>query len=128
MAVTRLTLFDGGGVPSNKGLVPVSSTDFGLRAVVDGHYTFLMSAMAAAIKAAARLDAVADDFASAMLALGRERMDRALEAIEIMGDAVDHDFERLVVFVTANFTTIHSDPFWLRFRSAGKYGSPGESA
>lgn len=52
----------------------------------------------------ARFKSMPDDAAAAMSALRRQFMDGAFEAIEIMGDAVDHHFQRLVVFIAAAFT------------------------
>jgi hypothetical protein len=45
-----------------------------------------------------------DDFATAMVALRGQGMNRALKTIEVMRDAVLDDFQRLIVIVSANFT------------------------
>ena len=55
-----------------------------------------------------RFDAVADDTAVAMRANRRQRMNRALEAIERVTLSAHDDFKRLVVFVLANFTSRHT--------------------
>jgi hypothetical protein len=53
-------------------------------------------------------NAVSHDPALAMRANRRQRMDRALEAIEgVMLPANDH-FKRLVIFVFANFACSHT--------------------
>ncbi|HTO03739.1 MAG TPA: hypothetical protein VL069_08555 [Opitutus sp.] len=66
--------------------------------------------------------AVSDDADAAVLAGGRERVDRAFETIEHMRDVVPTDFETLVVIVSANFTGRHNrslvDGGTLDFRSA----------
>src|SRR5438132_9889070 len=54
---------------------------------------------------------MADDFASAMLTFRSQVMNSALEAIEVMGNAVHHNFERLVILVPAHFTSIHKPSF-----------------
>jgi hypothetical protein len=53
------------------------------------------------------LDAVSDDPAIAMLAYGRDRLNRAFEAIEGMPDAGRNQFESFVVIVAANFALCH---------------------
>src|SRR5262249_45221205 len=53
-----------------------------------------------------RLHAVADDPAAAVVAARGEGVDRALEAVERVGGAVDH-LERLVVVVAADFAARH---------------------
>jgi hypothetical protein len=45
-------------------------------------YSRLVRAMSAAVKCITAFDAMSDDFAAAMRALGSECMDRALEAVE----------------------------------------------
>lgn len=70
----------------------------------------MMRATGAAEKLAAGFNAVTDDFAAAMFATRREQMNGAFEAIEIVRDAVDQNFQRLVVFVSADFT-FHEFPF-----------------
>jgi hypothetical protein len=59
--------------------------------------------MCAAEHRAAGFVAVTDDPAPAMRAAWGKRVNSALETIEIMGDSVGYDFERLIVFVAANF-------------------------
>jgi hypothetical protein len=59
--------------------------------------------MRATEKRAASLDPVADDPAPAVIALGRQHVNGAFEAIEIMRDAVHHDLDGFVIFVAATF-------------------------
>jgi len=70
--------------------------------------TFVMSAMRAAEKAVGGFDSVPDDFATAMFALWSQGMNRTFEAIEIMGYPRYYDFQRFIVLVTANFTSMHN--------------------
>jgi hypothetical protein len=65
----------------------------------------LLGAMRAAEKRPARFHAVADNSAAAMRAFWSQGVNRAFETIEIMRDAVVHDFNGLVVLVPANFTS-----------------------
>src|SRR2546421_11812419 len=84
---------------------------FNSSAVLKGRDAFFMRAMCETENGAARFDTMANHFAAAMFAFGSERVDRAFEAIEIMGHAVDDNFERLVVIVFANFTLGHNQSF-----------------
>jgi len=54
------------------------------------------------------LDAVTDHLAAAVLTDRRHRMDGALKAIEDVLAASRRHGDRLVIFVTANFTSGHS--------------------
>src|SRR5437867_10694568 len=63
--------------------------------------------MGAAVKAAAGLDTVADDFAAAMFAFRGQRVNGAFEAIEIVGDARDDHFDWFIVFISTDFTAVH---------------------
>ena len=74
---------------------------------MDRSNAFFVGAMSAAIEAAPCFDAVPNDFASAMFALGRQCVYGAFEAVEVMRDPVYQDFNRLVVFIAATFTTVH---------------------
>src|SRR2546421_82194 len=76
-----------------------------------GRDAFFVGAMGATIDIAARFHAMADDFASAMLTFRSQIMNGALEAIKVMGNAVHNDFERLIVLVAADFTSIHKPSF-----------------
>src|SRR5262249_19523677 len=76
-------------------------------AVVHGGNALLVGTMSAAEETAAGFHAVADNLAAAMFTLGRERMNRAFEAIEITRDSGHHDFQRFVVFVAADFASVH---------------------
>ncbi len=64
----------------------------------------MVGAVSAAIKCSAHFNAVTNDLAIAMIASGCQGMDRAFKAIEVMRDAVDYNFQRLVIFIPANFT------------------------
>ena len=68
---------------------------------------FLLGAMDAAEDGAVVLDPMPDDAAAAMRAGGRERLDRAFEAVEDHGAAAHGDLEALVVVVAALFTSRH---------------------
>src|SRR5262249_23260702 len=61
----------------------------------------------AAEDASVRFDAVADDPTSAVAAHGRERVDRALEAVEDVRASARHDLEGLVVLVVAHLAFGH---------------------
>jgi hypothetical protein len=68
----------------------------------------LPSAIRTTIKRAIRFDTVPDDLAATVVADGREFVDRTLEAVERMTRTGSDDFERQVIFVTANFTFRHA--------------------
>ena len=53
-------------------------------------------------------NAVSDDPAVAMRANGRQRVDRALEAVEGVVFAVNDHFKRLVIFIFTNFACSHT--------------------
>jgi hypothetical protein len=63
--------------------------------------------MSAAVKRVVALDSMSDDFAPAMRALGSQRMDRALEAVERMRPASEFDLERFIIFVPTSFASSH---------------------
>src|SRR5690348_553799 len=68
----------------------------------------MLRAMRAAVHhAAAGLDAVADDLAAAVIAHRRDRMNRALEAVERPRPAVRGNLEGLVVVVAAHVALRH---------------------
>src|ERR1043166_3206467 len=75
-----------------------------------GFDTFFVSTVRATKKAAAGLNPVADDLAAAMLAFRRQGVNRAFETIEIMRDSRHHNLQRLVIFISANFASIHITP------------------
>ena len=77
---------------------------------MNGRHSLLVRAMSAAIKVSRSFNAMTYNSAAAMLAFRRERMNSAFEAIEIMGDAVNHDFQRLVVLIAAYFALSHRLP------------------
>jgi hypothetical protein len=91
---------------------------------MDGGDAFLVRAMGATIKISPCLDSVADDRAATMLTFRRKCVDRALETIEIMRDAVSHDLNRLVVFVPTNFTWIHNFFLHIYGRRSGAPNGP----
>ena len=64
--------------------------------------------MDAAEDLSVRFDAVADDTAVAVGTNRRQRMDRALEAIEDVTLSAHDHFKRLVIFVLANFACRHT--------------------
>ena len=64
--------------------------------------------MDAAENLSVRFDAVSDDPAVAMRTNWRQRVDRTLEAVESVMLAANDYFERLVIFVFANFTCSHT--------------------
>src|SRR6266850_2305628 len=67
--------------------------------IMDGGNTLLMSAVRATVNVAAGFGSMANDLAAAMLAFGRQIVDRAFKAIVVMGDAIHHDFQGLVIFI-----------------------------
>src|SRR5215216_3471218 len=73
-------------------------------------------AVSAAVKRAVRLDAVPDHLDAAILAIGREGMYRALEAIESVRVSTGHTYLKgLVVVIAADFTLGHSSTPFRRF-------------
>ena len=61
----------------------------------------------AAIKRALRLDPMPDDLAAAVVAHGREFVNRALEAVEGVMRARRNHFKRQIIVVAANLTFSH---------------------
>src|SRR5918995_375991 len=70
----------------------------------------LPRAVSTAVEAALDLDAVAHDLAAAVLAHGRQPMNCAFEAIEDVMLPSGHDFEGLVVLVSAYLALTHGEP------------------
>src|SRR5262249_29457899 len=66
-------------------------------------------AMLAAEESAFLFEPMADDVDAAVLAGRRQRVDRALEAVEGVGRAVHAHLEGLVVVVAAGFASGHGD-------------------
>ena len=86
---------------------------------------FMLGAMYAAEDGVAVLNTVADDAAAAMRAGGRERLDRAFEAVEDHGAAAHGDLEALVVVVAALRASAHSSPpQCLEMAFASAWGAP----
>lgn len=83
-----------------------------------------LGAMVAAIHLAAGFHTVADDVAITVVALRRERVDRAFETVERMALTVSDDLKRLVVIVPANFTPHHGSLSFARVRDGPKNGPP----
>ena len=65
-------------------------------------------AIDAAINFSVLLDPVSDHAAVAVRTMRRQRVDRALEAVEGVMLTFDHNLKRLVVFVLANFACSHT--------------------
>src|SRR5438552_5995027 len=63
--------------------------------------------MGAAVKAAAGLNTVADDFAAAMFAFWGQRVNGAFETVKVVRDACDDHFDWFIVFISTNFTAVH---------------------
>ena len=70
----------------------------------------MVRAIGATIKAAMSFNAMADDFAAAMLAFRRQRVNRAFKTVKIVRDAILDDLERLIVIVFADFTLHKRSP------------------
>jgi len=75
--------------------------------VMDGRYAFFVGTMSTAIKISTRFNSMADDLAATVLALRRQHLDGAFKAIEVMRNAIYDYFQRLIIFVAANFTSAH---------------------
>src|SRR5687767_2593311 len=87
-----------------------SSASSGVFLVVDDALGPLgVRAVRAAVEGVVRLDAVADDLAAAVGADGRQLVDRALEAVERVGDSGGHDLKRHVIVVAAHFALGHGE-------------------
>src|SRR5512134_121090 len=92
-----------------------------LGTVLEAFFAGVAGAVRAAVHLSAGLDAVADDAALAVRAGRRERLYRALEAVERMRGAGEGDVHRLVVIVAAGLTAGHGlSPF--RRRGAASSG------
>jgi hypothetical protein len=72
--------------------------------VVHCSHAFLMRAVSTTIKIAASFHTMADYFARTVLAFGSERVNSAFETIKVARDAIVKDFQRLIVFISTNFT------------------------
>src|SRR4051812_11158262 len=55
-----------------------------------------------------RLHSMADNLARAMLAVRRQRLNGAFEAVKVSGNPVHENLQRFIVFVPANFTFVHA--------------------
>src|SRR5438067_13186722 len=82
------------------------------------HDTFFAGAVRATKEIAARLYAVANDSTPAVATLRGQAMNSAFETIIIMGNAIDDDLDQFVIFVSADFASVHnSSPFRVSCRS-----------
>ncbi len=79
-------------------------------AIVDAAHAALTGAIGAAVHPAVRLDAMADDAASAMEALRSELVDRAFEAIEGVAAFPEQNLKALVVIIPTDVTLGHLFP------------------
>jgi hypothetical protein len=87
-----------------------------------------MRAMGAAEIRSVGFDTVANDRYAAMLALRRERFDRAFKTVKRMRLPVKSDLQRLVVIISANFAFWHNkNPFLLTLIVNGGTGTVGEN-
>ena len=68
----------------------------------------MLGTMGATKHRSARFVSVADDAATAMGTPRSERVDGAFETIEIVGNAIGHDFQWFVVLVAAHFARLQS--------------------
>jgi hypothetical protein len=64
-------------------------------------------AVVAAVHLTVGFDAVADDVAIAVVAFGRQRVDRALETVKRVTYTIGDDLERFLVVVAADFAACH---------------------
>ena len=72
--------------------------------VVHCSHAFLVRAVSTTIKIAAGFHTMADYFAPTVLAFGSECVNGAFETIKVARDAIVKDFQRLIVFISTNFT------------------------
>jgi hypothetical protein len=86
-----------------------SGAHFGepLSPIMHSHHTFFVRTMSAAVVTSTGLDAVANDLAATVLAFGSQRVDCALEAIEIMRNAGHYNLNRFVILISTHFTFFH---------------------
>src|SRR5581483_9519835 len=95
-------------------------------AVAGGLHARAMGAVRTAEERAIRLHAMTDDPTSAVVAGGRERVDRALEAVEHVPLALGDDLNRLVVVVPAHLAFGHDcSPLRLPMRVYARRHGPG---
>src|SRR5262249_55581694 len=79
-------------------------------AIAQAGYANGLGAVLAAKEGAVPLESVADDADAAVLAGRRQRVDRAFETVEGVGGTVHADLKRLVVVVSAGFTSRNDNP------------------
>jgi hypothetical protein len=68
-------------------------------------FTASFRAVDTTIRPASSLDTVANDLAAAVVANGRERVDRAFETVERVTLSLGNNFERRIVVVAADLAT-----------------------
>lgn len=85
-------------------MVWIAQEDRGLVAIPETTHAGMLRAVSATKDHAVCFHAMADHATTTVVALRRERMNRALEAIERVRSSVGDDFESLVVIVSTNFT------------------------
>jgi hypothetical protein len=78
-----------------------------LRAIRNSADTGFHRAMRAAEDFAVAFDAMSDDPAAAVVALGRQGVNRTFEAVKRMRFTRHHHFEAFVVVISTNFTLCH---------------------
>src|SRR6267142_3706255 len=87
--------------------------------VVHCSHAFLVRAVSTTIKIAAGFHTMADYFAPTVLAFGSECVNGAFETIKVARDAIVKDFQRLIVFISTNFT-LHKTFSCYVFRIPGR--------
>jgi hypothetical protein len=84
--------------------LPTAGGTNGLCPVVHCGHTFLVRTVGTTINVAASFHAMPDYLAATVFALGSERVNGAFEAIKVARDAMVDYFQRLIVFISTNFT------------------------
>ncbi len=77
---------------------------------MQGRHSLFVGAVRTAVVTRSRFGAVSNDFAAAVVAFGSQGVDRTFEAVEIMRDARNHNFQGLIVLVAAYLTSMHKSP------------------
>jgi hypothetical protein len=89
--------------------IDVDGAYYRLDAIMDALYTFMASAVNAAIHISIRLNAMAENFTATMVTDRRKRLHGTLEAIEHMRDIRHDHFKGFVVVIPTCFTPCHVD-------------------
>jgi hypothetical protein len=87
----------------------VNGAYYRLDAIMDALYTFMASAVNAAIHISIRLNAMAENFTATMVTDRRKRLHGTLEAIEHMRHIRHDHFKGFVVVIPTCFTPCHVD-------------------